>query len=186
MKDIIGIDIDGTIRNFLASLENVYDKYYPNNGRKEVEEWDLSKFFPIGKEIWKFIYELHPNEIFLNALPYKGAKQFINWAKDKYRIKIITAQPDENSKNLAFLWLLKYNIYYDEIVYTYNKHEQDFTFILEDSPIHIPKINNVGKNVVCIKREWNKDVWGMVETVDNFNELKMKLTKGELLWMKNT
>ncbi len=176
-KDIIvATDIDGCIRSFISSLEKTYDKYYPNNNRQPVTGWNLSLFFPIKKEIWEFIYKHHSEEIFMNALPYKGMINFMHWLNKRFTVHIITAQPDPKSEKYAKQWLIKNNIDFESFYCTFQKESLSYDIIIEDSPIMIPRIKKEGKKVIRIVRPWNDPVEG-VPSVRNIKELKFKINE---------
>lgn len=176
-KDIIiGVDEDGILRQFHQHLEQTYDKYYPNNGRLPITGWDLTKFFPIEKEIWKFIYRDHSEEIFMNAPPYKGMVNFMYWLNERFTVHIITAQPDPKSEKYAKQWLIKNNINFESFYCTFQKELLSYNIMIEDSPIMIPRIKKEGKNVIRIVRPWNTPVKG-VPSVRNIRELKFKINE---------
>lgn len=175
---VIGVDVDGVLRDFCSSLQRVYDQELPHETRDDViSDWDLSKFFSIGKGIWDFIYKEHAEDIFLNAKPFKGAQKLIDYLhKNGYIIRIISAQPDKLSSELVGCWLDKYGFHYDEIITTYDKEEVKYDVIIEDSPIMIPKCVKNNREVIRIRRPYNKHVAGAYTCV-NYTEIRNKINE---------
>lgn len=170
----IGIDIDNCISNFDDVLLKEYlkhDKKLRNTGiidenakhfRKGMFDWtdeEENEFY--NKNIEYFAKSLEPME---------DSQYYIDkLRKDGHKIYIITGRDNgdyENPYELTINWLKKYNIIYDELIFTnaYNKHdktkvclEKGIDIMIEDSKkICLDLINN-GVKVYTMKTRYNKE-----------------------------
>jgi 5'(3')-deoxyribonucleotidase len=177
MNLIIGLDVDGVLRDWTGSVSRVYKKIYPHHEVKPITAWDIAQFFPIGEEIYKFAYVKQVKDICLNARPYKNAAKFAKILKDLGNtVIIISSQPNEKSKIYTRKWLKKNEIIYDKLFFSNNKHEINFDVHLDDSPKNIISMREAGKNVVCLARPWNRAVKKLkVKNYTQFIELLRKI-----------
>lgn len=173
----VSIDVDGVLRDFTGKTEEVYKKHYTNHQVITRDVYDFSKWFPIGKKIYKFAFEDHVKEIMLEADAYPKASNFMRYLKNKgHKVIIVSSQPNENCEKYTIKWLQKNNIKHDEIHFTSNKEDINFDVHLDDSTEKLQKIQASGKIAVCFDRSWNKDWDGhRVHSYEEFIELLSKL-----------
>ena len=102
---VIGIDVDGVLRDFCQGLTKVVREHYPEYLKDdfvEITDWNFTNDFNCTREDMKRIYrDFHAKEIMGNSNPINGSidqmKKLFNWA-------------DENNHSLVFL---KYtNVYH--------------------------------------------------------------------------
>jgi hypothetical protein len=117
---ILGIDVDGVLRDFITSLYKVFLSEYPqyDNGTLKPEnhtEYDLAKIFPIGNKIHIFYQKKFAKDIFYDmARPYEGVIEVMNnLYKAGNIINILTANTVENG--YVAEWLEYYEIPYNTI-----------------------------------------------------------------------
>lgn len=174
----IGVDCDGTFRDILSKLCDVYKQEYPDHVTLPVTEWELEKFFPIGKEIYKFAFQDFAKEIFLNAPPYPHAiKALRDLRKKGHTIHILTYQNQYTSFWTAY-WLHVHGIPYDELRMWINdtskhgsgKESTYYDLYVDDCDFNIERLVQNGKVVVRMERPWNSPVPKEFGHVTNLKE----------------
>lgn len=159
----IGIDIDGVLRDFCGQLKHVYSKVYPDHVVGEITDYDLSQFFPIGKEIFDFFQIRFPYEVFELAKPYPGAKEFVNNLRSN-KIIMVTTQKRGN-EIYTLNWLTMHGIYYDSIIFTKDKNIANIDILIDDCDDNLKRVNIFP---ICFAQNWNE--WSGMRT-DNYKEI---------------
>ncbi len=164
-----GIDIDEVLRRFVDRLIEVYKKDYPDHEIKEITEWKLSPFFPIGKGINNYYAYSRAPEIYGHAACFEGAQEFLdNLKKLGCNVILISSQPSDIAKEFTIKWLSWLNFSYDALVFTSQKYKIHCDIYLGDSPDNIEELIKYGKRAVYFTRKWNENKSG--ERVSSFNE----------------
>ena len=173
----IGVDIDGVLRDFVGSLLIQYYKDFPNHEVEAITEWDLHNFFPVGKAIYPYAFNVKAKEVFEDAEPYPGAYVAMIALKERgHEIIYVTTQP--HGKEIHTLnWLLKHNFPYDGLVITGMKDIANCDVYIDDGPHNIKALQDAGKEVVIYDQPWNRLSLGMrayslqefAEIVDGLN-----------------
>lgn len=179
MKKIIAIDVDEVLRDFVKSLylqlKKVFKIVYMV---KYNQKYNIDSIFPdfsLNFLVY-FFSVIYPKQVFLNANPFPNAVKFMKWLNDQnVYIKIITSQLNESTKFYTIEWLKKYNIKYNEIIFTEEKHKIDFDLIIDDNPNVIKKLKQENKNYIIMDRQWNKYCEG--ERAKNFLDCKNYIKK---------
>jgi 5'(3')-deoxyribonucleotidase len=170
----IVIDTDEVLRQFINRLITVYKHYYPDHEIKEITEWKLAPFFPIGDKITDFYSGEHSYSIYFNADPFEGAKEFIDTLKSMgHDIIIVSSQPSVSAERYTLDWYNWNDIYYDAISFMNKKRSKNKWLIegdiyLDDSPENIIELRKQGKRAVYFTRKWNENYPG--ERVSSFQE----------------
>ena len=174
MQNVAGIDIDGVIRNFANKVYKTYIKKYPEHKNLITPQitWNMGDSYPIGKEIYKFIYEDNVEEIFSNAEPYPGAVDFINSVSNIMPVAFITAQ-NCGIEKYTLEWLKNNNNTYKHIFFTSNKKLINVTFLLDDKTGNLNDIKNTNIIPICYNQPWNQDYTGF--RIFNYNEALIKI-----------
>jgi len=183
---ILGIDIDGVLRNFNKQLNEVYIKHDSNYIPNQIKEWDLSKQYPIGSKIYDFL-DKNAWEIYEKAPVYDGAKEMLRQLKRRdHRIHLITSAYYSAAVSTAtILWLGRNQIPYDLLAFTDVKWHVCAHIYLDDSPLHLNDLaRHVGTTVICFTRPWNEGNknWNGLRA-DTYSEL---LTYVEMFQSKAT
>jgi len=207
MKDIInlGIDIDGTIRNWINKVIEVYKREMPGKGIKEpINQYEISPFFEIGRNIYDYIFGEWAEEIYTRAQPYPGALEFIGQLKKMNNIKItfISYQPNDAIKAFTNRWLLQNGFIYfkprhdqsiymldPDVIYTDKKEDCDIDILLDDCTDNLRKAEENGIIAFAIQRDWNKDWHGRTISkyqllIDFINSPGFKIAQYEALKRK--
>jgi 5'(3')-deoxyribonucleotidase len=178
----IKLDIDGVIRDFLGSFHRIYLKVYPQHKDliKPVSVWGLEEAYPIGKDVYKFMYEDYLDEVFLEADIYDGAIEFVKELKKIGKIHITTFQPV--GKEIPTLqWLKKYDIQYDAVSFINDKTQIRGTVLIDDGLHNLIAEAKAGISIpVAINRPWNPewDGWKF-DTYEQILEFVSGLSHGK-------
>lgn len=136
----IGIDVDGVLRNWDASLIRMIKRYYPDkiiNGR-DIESWTW-KNLDLPIEYVRYLFSVkHVDEVYLDAEPYKDAiTQFgmlLTYAKlNNHQLVCVSHQWDDTIP-ATLSWLGKYGFSFHEILFTEDKYLTDVDVLIDDSP----------------------------------------------------
>lgn len=171
-KKPFAIDIDGVLRDFVGSLLVQYAKDFPYHEVDHINEWDLHKFFPIGKSIYDYAFNVKAKEIFENAPMFPGAREFIDDLRVRgHHVCLLTQQP--RGKEIHTLnWLYESGIPYDSIAFSAEKGLFDFELILDDAEHNLRAVRAAGKRAICFDRPYNQNWDGeRVKTYQEFLEL---------------
>lgn len=179
-KKIIKVDIDGVLRNFVGSVNHVYDKYYPNFWRMPVTEWDLSLFYQIKEEIWDFIFRKHAQEIFLKYAQchHENISSLLLFAEanPSFEIKLVTANKEPAVVDATLLWLAKTGLDIFPVVFEKNKTLIKGDFLIDDYIKNLQESAREGEIPMAITRPWNRHWPGhsydtMQEVLDEIVEI---------------
>lgn len=169
----IGIDIDGVLVDMVRFmvdygtkcfvLENVDytldSKYYD-----EIRAFGVNKD-AVGK-FWNTYLEYYATKY--NPRPF--ASEVISKLSEKHKIYIITARNNEglnpnckaNMEEMVKIWLDKFDIRYDELIFTVGSKlpyclENNIDIMIEDAPTNIIEISEK-INVLCYDNPYNTQI----------------------------
>lgn len=188
----IGIDIDGVIASMDNALLKEYlkhDKELRNTGiineNPRYIRWGM---FDWSEEEEKAFYNANIERIATNLKPIKDSKETIDKLKaDGNKIYIITGRDNEdysNPKKMTEDWLKKYNIYYDELIFTnaYKKEKSkeciknNIDIMIDDSVNNCREITEKSNTkVLLMNKRFNKNV-NEFERVNNWKEIYTKIS----------
>jgi len=190
----IAIDLDGTLRGLMESLQETYKKYNPSYQIQEFTEWEIDKFFPISKSIYEWAFRDHAEEIFYtNARLYPDVQKALRLLKGEGHTLTLLTYQNEHSffPTCEFIKSYSLDFFFDEIriiltdtsKVSNGKEHTDYDLYLDDSPHNIKLLLEEGKNVVCMAQPWNKkvDVLRLVGMMDfyifvlKFKDFKRKI-----------
>ena len=175
----IGLNIDNCIRDFTSALVKTYKDRYPEDNVEKITEWELSKFFPLGKKIYNFIYTTQTKNIFYeNAYPYDDVEDGLEELKNLGHTFVYLSRQKPKSKMFTQKWLEYYEFPWNEVYYfdVEENHKEfkssiDCDIYLEDLPIDLMELQNAGKTVVRRLHPWNENLIEFSgKTVKNFSE----------------
>lgn len=171
----IGIDIDGVLRDFVASVNKVYFREYPTHELLRDNCYDLAQWFPIGNKIHDFIFRDHAKEIYTGALPYQNALGFMNKLK-KHEVTLVSSQPNGNVEKYTILWLMKYKVPHNKLMFTRDKSDFHGDFLLDDAQHNLERISQCNNSIpVCFDRTWNRDWKG--QRIKKYHQFLQMLNK---------
>jgi|TARA_B100000287_G_scaffold364295_1_gene358426 5'(3')-deoxyribonucleotidase len=141
---VIGIDVDGVLRDFCEGLTKVLREHYPQYIKKdfvEIKNWNFKDDFNCTREDIKQIYRHdYAKEIMGNSNPIYGAIEqmydLFEWGKKEgHSFVCVTSQkPDIRHHTLS--WLGKYGLNFDTIYFTRGRHKwrTPVDYLVDDSP----------------------------------------------------
>jgi hypothetical protein len=171
---VVGIALDGVVRDFIGKFEEVYDKYYPQEleegeelPEREITSLDLEEHFHFSggtEELNKFLYfdaslEIfgHANELKLNAVEYLN--QAHNILEDAGHTPIIISKELNNSKPSTFFFLSKLSCKANKIQFVRNGTSNwDHVDVLITADPESLKTKTNGKISVKVINKYNSDV----------------------------
>jgi hypothetical protein len=172
----VGVDIDGVLRNFAESLVRQYKIYNPKSRVTPVNQWtkyELEDYFSGGNPVKDFFIRTHPEKVYLEANPYKGAKQFIDRLNEKgHKVHLVSYQPTSEIKHLTRIWLAKNQI--QNVYLNFTEDRQKFNLgldvLLDDytENLNDVKYRTRGALPIAMDRPWNQD-WGFLR-VSQYSE----------------
>ena len=164
------IDIDGVLRNYMGYVYRLYRREYPDHEIKPVQSWSMAEYFPIGEDIYDFIFNIHAEEITANAEPFEGAIESIRKHINEFDIAIVSAQ---NEKGIfgTLEWLAKHKVPVREYHFCFEKEKIPGDALLDDAPHNLEAFAATNRLAVARKQPWNQ-VWQgpKVDSVEDFFE----------------
>lgn len=162
---MVGVDIDGVIRNIykplLAKLKEL-NKINKSLNIDDLRDYRIAKSLNIDdselKEIW-FVKEA-------SDIYYQDAEPYVNSAYGLSTMKTagfetiaVTAQPNAVTSSLTISWLNKTGLlqYFSGIMFTQKKWLAQCDYYIEDSPEQVQLIlkNYNPRGIYMIRRPWN-------------------------------
>ena len=168
---VIGIDVDGVLRNFCGALTRVIREHYPQYLKEdfvEIKHWDFQNDFNCTRDDIKQIYRYdHVEEIMCNANPVYGAIEqmysLFDWAdKNNHSLVCVTSQkPDIRYYTLS--WLGKYGLNFDTIYFTKGrfKWKTPVDYLVDDSPENFGnwvRGRGTESGFILMDRPYNKNI----------------------------
>lgn len=174
----IGLDVDNCVRDFTGALTRVYKDSFPDHKVTKITNWDLSKFFPLGDNIYNFIYSNQVKNIFYEAAyPYDDVEDGLEELKNAGHEIVFLTRQKSKSKVMTQKWLEYYEFPFTEVHYfdVGDKHKLFKSSIncdiyLEDSPSDLTELETAGKTVVRRLHPWNENLSFSGKSVNNFKE----------------
>lgn len=151
-KDIIKVDIDGVIRDFMGSvyttLKIMGRTDIPDN-EPTINQWDFSSAYPdIPKDtLFRLVFNSRVKDVYYtNAKPTKIGINLIQTIKDEFPNSKIILRTHQSKESTTWTdkWLNKYKIPYDGIFYsnsTIDKNLISNTILIDDKWETIKKVN---------------------------------------------
>lgn len=180
---VVGIAIDGVVRDFIGKLEEVYDKYYPQEleegeekTERNIDTFNLEDHFYFSggtEEFNKFLYvdaslEIfgHANEIKLNAMEYLN--QLHNKIEDMGHTPVLISKELNNSKPSTLFFLCKLSCKVNKIQFVRDyKDKWDFVDVLiSANPITLESKPHHTQTSVKVINKYNSHVKSDYTIVD--------------------
>lgn len=162
MKNLtIGIDVDGVLRDNLQIMVDLYNEHFNDNKDvSDVKDFRTEITFPkieseTGMSSSHWFFQLHSDEIFLDAKPFDKVKEDIKRLSEIANIIIITYQKSVNNKKQTLDWLEKNGIEYDGIVFIKDKTKLICDYLIDDNDWNF--IGSNAKHGILIDAPYNKN-----------------------------
>jgi len=189
-KIIIGIDIDGTICDFVKAYNILYKKYFPNKEILDEDKWNWYESMEYNNEKPKTWFDNKKAEVFEISQPYQGAVNTVNNIYDfvktyGFTLNIVTNQPTEESKEAAKIWVNHYGFKYDNIFFSENSQDKwKYADILVDDSKQVIDSKPLSKVSIKIEHPHNIDSDGDIN-ISNINSLSIDVIKQAISKLKN-
>ena len=178
MKQRIGIDIDGVLRNFSLDLYNVIGEHYPDYIKdgsknvysveetpKEMTDWDLENSFNAPKEEIQRIYrEEFANTILSNGTPFKENVDYLREQirKDEHTFIAVTSQHPICCHH-TLSWLGKQELGFSSVVFKKGrrKWQVEVDYLVDDSPNNYNawlQGRQMEDGFILMDRPWNQKI----------------------------
>ena len=163
----IGIDIDDVVRDFMESVHRVYLDIYPQHAKAilPINGWSLSEVFPIGDDIYDFIFNRYAYRIFYeDARIYPDAGKGLDiLAENGYDLIAITMQRSNCAKYTEMFFDYyelpfseKHILTLDDSGIPGGKSNIPVDIMIDDNMDTLLEFHNKGIEVVCMSKPWNK------------------------------
>ena len=154
MKQRIGIDVDGVLRDFCQALVRAIKTYHPEYIKDEYDEtvvptmepesgmvtdWYLENNFNCTKKDLQQIYWYDQAKwIMGNGRPFEeNVRTLKNWIKHYNDIEwVCVTSQKEHARHYTLSWLGKHELNFDKVVFAKgrDKWQVDVDYLIDDSP----------------------------------------------------
>jgi uncharacterized HAD superfamily protein len=146
---IIAVDIDGVLRDIVTTVEEMISKKYR-------QPYFVTQYN--DKKVMEAL-RIDMRKVFLKSPIYPGAKDFVDWLYNNFRVKIVSYQPMVGGILFTNLWLKNHDIKYHDLVYVdklQHKIDEEWDIIIEDNPDTIKEALKRGRKGCLIERKHNQ------------------------------
>ena len=178
MKQRIGIDVDGVLRDFCHGLVRAIKIHYPEylkNGYDEttepsmdggiVTDWHLENNFTCTKEDLQQIYWYdHAKWIMGNGRPFEeNVRTLKYWIKHINKEWVCITSQKEHAYHYTLSWLGKHELNFEKVVFAKgrDKWKVDVDYLIDDSPMNWHHwIDNRGDDdgFILLDRPYNQHI----------------------------
>jgi len=148
------VDLDGTLRNILQQIVDLYHTTYPNSepvNVDDIRQYQLATYFPaLTEEFTHWAFAANAKHVFLEAQPYPGALEFVHALQQRGTVCYVTSQRRENWQ-LTRDWLERWELR-GEVVFTSDKLAVPGDVLIDDAPVFLVAAD---PRCVCIARPYN-------------------------------
>ena len=147
MKQRIGIDVDGVLRDFCHGLIRAVKAYHPEYIKKDKEipeqylhirDWHLENNFNCTKKDLQQIYWYeHAKWIMGNGRAFKeNVRTLKYWMKHINKEWVCVTSQKEHARHYTLSWLGKHELNFDKVVFAKGKDkwQVDVDYLIDDSP----------------------------------------------------
>ena len=178
MKYIIGVDVDGVIRDFSTDLYRVIKEHYPQymkegtdkavsveEIKKEMTDWDLEDTFEASREEIQRIYrEEHSKTILADGTPYVDNIKYLKEqiSKEEHIFVCITSQHPICSHH-TLSWLGKHGINFQSVYFRKGRKKWmvECDYLIDDSPNNYRAWKDgrgSDRNFLLYDQKWNEKI----------------------------
>jgi len=157
----IKVDVDGVLRDTFEALCKLYNKEFSESMTVEkITDYDVDVSFPkirkvLGMSAADWFFKGHPKDCF-SARPIRRSPEAIRALREAgHQVLICSHQPTGPGREYTLEFLKAYDIHYDELHFTYQKHFVISDVLIDDSPGFL----SLGDDIkICVGYEFNKEV----------------------------
>lgn len=159
---IVGVDIDGVVADSLLAWITELNKYFGQNKRiEDVSSYQFDKVYNVTWEEMDYFFRQYQQILLSNLTPVQHAPRALELLKDKHRLVLITARPEE-FRMMTEIWLREHGIHYDELMMTSYCDKAEFCqraqvdIYIEDSLENANSIVTTGIPVILFDAPYNQ------------------------------
>jgi len=166
MEIKVALDLDGVLRDLVSKIISVYiETHVPPDcsNYDDIDGWKLEDYFPIGKDIYKFMYASpHTHRIFAFAPMHKNVKPFIDYMNENnVDYTLVTCQTDTTAIH-SLEWLSNNKLFIKKIQFVpvgCDKINLDYNIYIDDRPSLVEQVNKTkDKYIIKVERPWNRKI----------------------------
>jgi len=141
---VIGIDVDGVLRDFCQGLTKVVRENYPHYLKDdfvEISDWSFQNDFNCTREDIKRIYrDEYAKEIMGDSIPIDGAIEqmydLFEWADNNNHSLVCVTSQIPHVRHYTLSWLGKYGLNFDTVYFTRGRFKWKIPvdYLVDDSP----------------------------------------------------
>ncbi|MBT4207412.1 hypothetical protein HOE22_03610 [Candidatus Woesearchaeota archaeon] len=141
---VIGIDVDGVLRDFCEGLTSCVKENYPHYIKKdfsEINNWQLEENFNCSREDLRQLYWYdYAEEIIGNSNPIYGSIEqmydLFDWAETEGHSLVCVTSQRKNVRQHTLTWLGKHGLPFDTIYFRRGRHkwQTPIDYLVDDSP----------------------------------------------------
>lgn len=159
---IVGVDIDGVVADSLLAWVSQLNKYFGQQKRiDDVFSYQFEKVYNVTWDEMDYFFRQYQEVLLNNLSPVEHAPRALELLKEKHRLILITARP-EDFRPLTEKWLQEHHIPYDQLMMTtygdkaeYCRQAQVDVYI-EDSLENAISIAGCGIPVILFDAPYNR------------------------------
>lgn len=200
-KVIIGVDIDGTVGDYVDILRQYLTKKFNTPENK------ISSTFPEptdyafrnwGENVAQNFKQLHSEAvtdgIYQNMEPFPQASEHL-WElnNEDYHLRVITSRFVKHGQNYEVVsstskWLDMHNMPYRDLMFVHEKTEVYVDVLIDDSPYNIEACQKTGRNIIIFDAPYNRHFEGtrVHNWEEAYNEIKKLYPTGFIEETVNT
>ena len=161
---IIKLDVDGVLRDMESPMIRLYNKRFQTRMKSgDLISYNIDKSFPLFRKVgidgYKFFFEDHLQDCYINADAYEGAAEAVQLLRKRgHIIHVVSYQPSLNAQKATLEWLNMNNIEFDNITFTNIKDKTCVScdMIIDDCPEYIDSEPELVLKI-CINHSYNTD-----------------------------
>lgn len=165
MKAIIGLDVDGVIRDIYSPLLSIIEDMYPGSVKsKVISGYDFPNIDLPLETILNVMFSLCSKEIFEDSLAYNGAYDdfitLLEWTKENDCKLVCATHQQHEIIHHTLIWLGKHRFNFEEIYISGEKEKLPIDFLIDDSAKNFEAWSLSDKtpnNFILVNRDWNLD-----------------------------
>ena len=168
MKYIIGVDVDGILRDFSGDLLNIIKKEYPQYIKYDIDvidEWDMERCFDASKEdIQQIYWHEYCDEIMGNGTPFQeNVDQIKHHIENDEHTYICVTSQKKHARHYTLKWLGQQGINFNSVFFRKGKEKWlvECDYLIDDSPenwLHWKNGRGSDENFILIDTPHNQKV----------------------------
>lgn len=183
----IAIDIDGVLRDFVGAVHQLMihiGRWDIKEPAPVIDRWEMQDYYKMDRgQFYDLLFRSqYTCQLFASALPYVGAKAFIDRLCDQHQVGLVTSQCYEGAKG-TLRWLYCNDIIRPSVHFVFfdrgdfDKTQFGYEILLDDKPSNVQQFLEKGLVGLLYDQPWNRDAdMPRVMSYQDFLEIIKTLT----------